>query len=390
MLARRVLQEFFAPWIAFAILGALAAGFVLGAVVTFFGFIAAVFTLLGGITGGTTLQAVTAIARSFPDFALIVLGATAYGFVCGFVAAFIAALIGGSAGFWWSFLVALSAICLFNPFYQRHFGSGTENWMGAILSVCGSALAHCYLDENDAPKMPFGAAIGSYLGRSWLADVPQSARLGGILLPALLFTIWEIKLVGPEFARHQNYAARIGNWATWQSSRRLRRPIYARSSSCQSNLKQIMLGIKQYAQDYDELLPPAPNSPQHGVSAILQPYLKSFAIFQCPQELYSVPDAPFESGDFTDYWFNARFYGLNESKISNLVSGVQWGDGNTGAGEANAAYSLRNLPPTFAPATRHMLGANYAFADGHVKWLKPGAVSNVAPPRGVFSPTLAP
>jgi prepilin-type N-terminal cleavage/methylation domain-containing protein len=34
----------------------------------------------------------------------------------------------------------------------------------------------------------------------------------------------------------------------------------ARRSSCQSNLKQIGLGVLQYTQDYDETLPPAGTS----------------------------------------------------------------------------------------------------------------------------------
>ena len=34
----------------------------------------------------------------------------------------------------------------------------------------------------------------------------------------------------------------------------------ARRASCQSNLKQISLGVMQYTQDYDERLPLAPHS----------------------------------------------------------------------------------------------------------------------------------
>lgn len=76
----------------------------------------------------------------------------------------------------------------------------------------------------------------------------------------------------------------------------------ARRSSCQSNLKQIGLGIMQYAQDYDEVMVPAwhegacsagqgwqpTNSGSFGCydnfkwMDMLQPYVKSEQLFNCP------------------------------------------------------------------------------------------------------------
>jgi prepilin-type N-terminal cleavage/methylation domain-containing protein len=55
----------------------------------------------------------------------------------------------------------------------------------------------------------------------------------------------------------------------------------ARRSSCQSNLKQIGLGILQYTQDYDETMPPAYDG---GLTwrAVTQPYLKSKQLFSLP------------------------------------------------------------------------------------------------------------
>ena len=51
------------------------------------------------------------------------------------------------------------------------------------------------------------------------------------------------------------------------------------------------------------------------------------------------------------------------------------GDGNDGTDATNARYSLSELPDAWhnadAPALRHLDGANYAFADGHVKSMKP-------------------
>lgn len=64
----------------------------------------------------------------------------------------------------------------------------------------------------------------------------------------------------------------------------------ARRSSCQSNLKQIGLGVIQYVQDYDEKYPQAywyknDTNSSGGyvhVSAMIQPYLKSEQIWKCP------------------------------------------------------------------------------------------------------------
>src|SRR6188472_4028670 len=66
----------------------------------------------------------------------------------------------------------------------------------------------------------------------------------------------------------------------------------ARRSSCQSNLKQIGLGIMQYTQDYDEKYPEF-NPSGLGWAAATQPYLKSTQILQCPSEKTG-PNANFD------------------------------------------------------------------------------------------------
>ena len=70
----------------------------------------------------------------------------------------------------------------------------------------------------------------------------------------------------------------------------------ARRSSCQSNLKQIGLGIAQYTQDYDERFPYginvtfSPTSNNWGLNdgllwpQIVQPYVKSIQVFACPSD----------------------------------------------------------------------------------------------------------
>ncbi|PQV62763.1 hypothetical protein B1R32_12210 [Abditibacterium utsteinense] len=72
----------------------------------------------------------------------------------------------------------------------------------------------------------------------------------------------------------------------------------ARRTSCQSNLKQFMLAIMQYNQDYDEMMPlsisgndqigsvvAAANGVQpFNLANTLQPYVKSLQVFQCPDD----------------------------------------------------------------------------------------------------------
>ena len=60
----------------------------------------------------------------------------------------------------------------------------------------------------------------------------------------------------------------------------------ARRSSCQSNLKQIALGVAQYTQDYDERMIALVNYKTSSNSELwpvtIQPYVKSTQIFDCP------------------------------------------------------------------------------------------------------------
>ncbi|PQV64878.1 prepilin-type N-terminal cleavage/methylation domain-containing protein [Abditibacterium utsteinense] len=187
----------------------------------------------------------------------------------------------------------------------------------------------------------------------------------------------------------------------------------ARRSSCQSNLKQIGLGVMQYVQDYDEKYPITAiyNAPyafeasdgywHYGAWRVLvQPYVKSGQIFTCPSAN-------------KDQMTNT--YALNSDGTQGLVTMA--GEWNYGANEAvittngtafsaaginsiallpmvadssfavfttperiyncnhtNAdSYNPPNTPdPKFA---RHFNGSNILFADGHVKFLNQGQMS---------------
>jgi prepilin-type N-terminal cleavage/methylation domain-containing protein/prepilin-type processing-associated H-X9-DG protein len=177
----------------------------------------------------------------------------------------------------------------------------------------------------------------------------------------------------------------------------------ARKASCQSNLKQIGLGLAQYTQDYDERLVPGDdqgNTIRRHYAELLMPYLKSQQIFSCPSASGSKNECnPF--GRFPVSYALNQIYELDNSRQSSWIfragspmslaaiedtsRTVFIGDvQNQGAGsEEDFCYQVIGsvvnaaTPPTTLGRTnsqgafvnRHLDGANWAFMDGHVKWM---------------------
>jgi prepilin-type processing-associated H-X9-DG protein len=162
--------------------------------------------------------------------------------------------------------------------------------------------------------------------------------------------------------------------------------------SCQTNQRQIGLGFLQYIQDWDDRFALvnvkdaviSEKNPLRWADA-LQPYLKSTRIFHCPDLHDSRERKPNELG-YTDYFYNNKLSAFPAKKLSSPMSTILTGDGNDGTDATNARYSLSTLPAAWradknSPAYRHLggQGANYAFADGHVKWLQPKKVADAEP-----------
>ncbi len=123
-----------------------------------------------------------------------------------------------------------------------------------------------------------------------------------------------------------------------------------RRSSCQVNLKQAMLGILQYSQDYDQTYPTAPKWIDN-----VMPYVKSEQIFRCP----SLPE-----GSNYGYALNQNLAGLSMAQMNNVAQTV-------------AIYETEDLTRSAfgageERAYRHLGGSNIAFADGHIKWFAQG------------------
>lgn len=153
-------------------------------------------------------------------------------------------------------------------------------------------------------------------------------------------------------------------------------------SACSNNLRQIALGLQQYTQDNDRRFPPMPDfsgNEGEGWISSLEPTVKSPGIFQCPSES--------KKGDrfATDYWLNANFLGKSNVRVRTAVSVIMLGDGDQGV--IDYVFPVDGVAgddwqPGGGYATRHLGGSNFAFADGHVKWLRPDQVSISAEPDG--------
>ena len=163
----------------------------------------------------------------------------------------------------------------------------------------------------------------------------------------------------------------------------------ARRASCQSNLKQIGLGIQMYVQDNDDKFPRGGNpdfaaTEGAGWAETLAPYLKNTQIYQCPSEPQSQQLPELYTDYYMNIWLVCQSRGVSESIVdlptSTIISGDGAGNksnyycqgvrGNSAACGSGSTITGPTVDPRI-PAKRHFEGANYLFVDGHVKWLRP-------------------
>ena len=168
----------------------------------------------------------------------------------------------------------------------------------------------------------------------------------------------------------------------------------ARSATCQSNLKQVGLALLQYAQDYDESLPPA-NYAYNASSnliwqALVEPYTKSgipslntqqgagvkTSIWVCPDYDKPLADGTKGSSPNRGYAGNANLmpagaggaslaaieYPAQQVLVVPHQGGSVYSPGSSATGNPAAGYRIARY--------RHQDGANYLLGDGHVKWYK--------------------
>ena len=187
----------------------------------------------------------------------------------------------------------------------------------------------------------------------------------------------------------------------------------ARRASCQSNLKQIGLGIMQYAQDYDEKLPRRiAGADADGLGAdigalswrrAIFPYVKSTQLFACPSNTDNANFADDSTnGNMTAIGLNPaadprfpRSYAINGADgFGNVGGGTSPGKRGTGVSLASIdsvsqtllvveaiGVGWSEITPNYdwgfwnqsGPGPNfvgHLQTENFLFCDGHVKALK--------------------
>jgi prepilin-type N-terminal cleavage/methylation domain-containing protein/prepilin-type processing-associated H-X9-DG protein len=168
----------------------------------------------------------------------------------------------------------------------------------------------------------------------------------------------------------------------------------ARRASCQSNEKQIGLAIMQYVQDNDERffseLGNDGNEPNFPWYDVLQPYLKSTQVLVCPSRR---PGYNTYLGSGYGFDSVANTYGVNNGNSQpgqgavtknytvapRAMSQIAWpaelvlfGE-YAEAGNSGRDPSINGTIVGGSVAIAHFEGANYAFVDGHVKYMTKSA-----------------
>ena len=180
----------------------------------------------------------------------------------------------------------------------------------------------------------------------------------------------------------------------------------ARQASCESNLKQLGLGVMMYAQDYDERLPNqatkcwgAPLLAQIPFYVRVNPYIKNWQVWACPSanENYGCSNNSahyFAVNDAITYGLVPSTFQLSyvyDEDLDGNVRALGWynapastfllGDGNAFPRPGAVAYPRVcggdcNAPLQIQNNTRHNGGSNIVYMDGHVKWQNANSIMN--------------
>ena len=208
----------------------------------------------------------------------------------------------------------------------------------------------------------------------------------------------------------------------------------ARRSSCLSNLKQIGLGVMQYTQDYDEKYPMGFRGDGVNKTWFLDtvPYIKSEQVFRCPSDPVGVGNATWagprlsyaSNGYLTNQFGAYEFRGIlnpeqswvtkNVRSLSEInlpaqsimvserahvypneanttgntawfgfgccFTGVNWWDGQAPGNIPDGTRATTTNPydtngPNGGVMAIHLDTANFLFADGHAKAMRPAATN---------------
>ncbi|HID06580.1 MAG TPA: DUF1559 domain-containing protein, partial [Armatimonadetes bacterium] len=180
----------------------------------------------------------------------------------------------------------------------------------------------------------------------------------------------------------------------------------ARTASCQNNIKQILLALFQYANDYDEKFPywrtqcwggwqvQSPRESRPFWTTKVQPYIKNEQVFMCPStERAGWPSHCWPGAVRTSYGYNeliqndccgytklAKFKYPAESVLvadslnaffpPHCGGGCSWIHPWIAFPTGFDRGQLKSNPSAdYSDWTIHNGGSNLGFVDGHVKWV---------------------
>jgi prepilin-type processing-associated H-X9-DG protein len=222
----------------------------------------------------------------------------------------------------------------------------------------------------------------------------------------------------------------------------------ARQTSCMSNMKQLNTALLAYEQDYDEMTPADPRLPVPNVNppvppvppdtlswglALIQPYIKNTGILKCPSDPGSPvrsdglpitkdpadPGASYEGTAATppgtaggnnagDAWGVFRWNGVGIAEIAAPAETISLAEKHhtvpifqvqrsplywfgryvTNSPNVTGALNVGGYKVDCFITDRHSSGANYAFADGHVKYFPRNVVAGIGTLNCTPSPNL--
>ena len=185
---------------------------------------------------------------------------------------------------------------------------------------------------------------------------------------------------------------------------------HAWTVQCVSNLRQIGMGMKMFADENNELYPESgadihwgTNDPTTGKPSWMEqifPYVQNTNVYNCPANIQLPPDlqGPFNyfNGCRAAYLQASSFASLQNSAIrfpsSHVLSGDTCGIPNAAAGDDGRSFDPQDadkddyVQNCVGGATNgtpfelwqvHSSGQNILFVDGHSKWYKGYNVSDM-------------
>jgi len=163
----------------------------------------------------------------------------------------------------------------------------------------------------------------------------------------------------------------------------------ARRSSCGSNLRQIAMGVLQYAQDYDERMPPFFGVNEYvdstgntleaslsfgGFRPLVEPYMKSSQVFACPSDSGSAltPTPYYNRSDwnFSSYGFNGFISTPGQGVAGKVLAAIDPVSRVVLVAEATALGGSSQHERISTDEAFNDARNNVAFVDGHVKYIR--------------------